>query len=476
MESVEQILECVLGQSQFDLGYLEMVGGQPSRSWASRPGEVISVHELRQLLSGEGSGTADPAGAREARLICPDEAISLLVGKLRVLLGDYVDVEGETVGHAFPRVSNDLAKETETLQADGLCVTSCATSLDVFAKALVKGSALVGSSRVGSLLADWLEGQPVRYRTCAILNGINVSESLEPVSGVRITALPWSSDELPDGLPHFLSRAPEDFLGRTIICVDTEATPPLFRPGPDGGRQPVKASSNCIADVDAVCEALALESDDFVDVAFQWNDYSELREVFPTRNSSTWARAGSSLRSQRTSGWSRRVNLHTGVVTLSPGDHGLSNLDQSELGHTIRALMEPKYKGTRIAATRLIKSKDSHQDLVDQFVDLRMALEALFLKDFTNEQSQEMRFRLSLIGAWFMGQDFEDRRRIRKVLRDAYDTASGAVHTGNVALTDDNRELLANAQQLCREGILKLLRDGPPSDWGDLALGPAGDR
>ena len=42
-----------------------------------------------------------------------------------------------------------------------------------------------------------------------------------------------------------------------------------------------------MADVDGVCEALALESDDFVDVALRWNDYSELRDLFPTRNSST---------------------------------------------------------------------------------------------------------------------------------------------------------------------------------------------
>ena len=130
-------------------------------------------------------------------------------------------------------------------------------------------------------------------------------------------------------------------------------------------------------------------------------------------------------------------------MTLSPGDHALSDLDEAELGHTIRALMEPRYKGTRTSATRLTKSKDSSQGLVDQFVDLRMALEALFLRDFANEHSQEMRFRLSLFGAWFLGQDFEDRRRVRKVLRDAYDAASGAVHTGNIAFTDDNRALLA---------------------------------
>ena len=475
MESVEQILDYILEQSRFDLGYVEMVGGQQSRSWASRPGEVISLDDLRQLLSGEDSGTVDQAAAREAKLVCPDATISHLVEHLRVLLDDFVDAENGTIGHAFPRVSNEFAHESGTFQPDGLCAESCITALDVFARALVKGSALVGSQKIGSLLVDWVEGQPVQYRTCAMLNGINIKVALEPVPGVRITPLPWSSDELPWGLPLLSSRAPEDFLGRTIICVETEATPPLFRPGPDGARHTVQASSKGFSDVDAVCEALALESGDFVDVAFKWNDYSELREVFPTGNSSTWGRSGSRLRSQYEPGWGKSVDFLTGVVTISPGDHGLSDLDQSELGQTINDLMKNNHQGTRIAASRLIKSRDSDQSLVDQFVDLRMALEALFLRDFTNEQSQEMRFRLSLFGAWFLGQDFEDRRRIRKVLRDAYDKASGAVHTGNLATTDANRALLADAQRLCREGILKLLRDDPPPDWGDLVLGRVGE-
>lgn len=475
MESVAHIFDCILEESQFDLGHVETARGHSSRSWASRPGEVISVHDLRQLLRRKGSDAVDPDGAREARLICPEETISLLVARLRVLLNEYVDAENDTIGHAFPKVSHDSVSEATAFQSDGLRADSCITALDVFAKALVKGSALVGSQRVASLIAAWVEGQPVRYRTCAILNGINIKASLVPMVGITVTPLPWSSDELPKDLPFLSSVDPEDYLGKTVIYVESEAAPPLFRPEHDEVPHPVQASNRSIAGVDAVCEALALESDDFVEVAFQWNDYRKLREAFPVGNSSTWARSGSSLRSHLRPGWKKSVNFQTGVVTLSPGDHPLSDLEESVLGHTIGALMEPRYKGTGTSATRLIKSKDSRQGLVDQFVDLRMALEALFLKDFANEQSQEMRFRLSLIGAWFLGQDFEDRRRIRKVLRDAYDTASRAVHTGNIVLTDDNRALLADAQSLCREGILKLLVDGPPTDWGDLVLGRAGD-
>ena len=122
---------------------------------------------------------------------------------------------------------------------------------------------------------------------------------------------------------------------------------------------------------------------------------------------------------------------------------------------------------------RWIKSK-SDQLLADRFIDLRIALESLDLKDFLNEHSQEMRFRLTLFGAWHLGSEIGDRRLIRKRLRDAYDMASGAVHSGDVENIAKNRQLLSDAQDLCRRGILKLLREGHPHDWSDLILG-AGD-
>lgn len=67
-----------------------------------------------------------------------------------------------------------------------------------------------------------------------------------------------------------------------------------------------------------------------------------------------------------------------------------------------------------------------------------------------------------------MGADFEERKRIRKKLRQVYDAVSKAVHSGNLEYVNPT---LSTAQDLCRRGILKLLREGPPNDWGDLILG-----
>ena len=129
----------------------------------------------------------------------------------------------------------------------------------------------------------------------------------------------------------------------------------------------------------------------------------------------------------------------------------------------------------RTAISRWRKSKDRRQSLGDCFIDLRIALESLYLRDFLNEYSQEMRFRLSLFGAWHLGSNLGDRKRIRKRLREAYDVASGSVHSGVLAYTPENRALLSDAQGLCRRGILRILREGPPHDWGELILGAGED-
>ena len=55
--------------------------------------------------------------------------------------------------------------------------------------------------------------------------------------------------------------------------------------------------------------------------------------------------------------------------------------------------------------------------LEDAYIDLRIALESLYLRDFANEHSQEMRFRLALFGAWNLAEnagDLDERRSIRK--------------------------------------------------------------
>ena len=113
-----------------------------------------------------------------------------------------------------------------------------------------------------------------------------------------------------------------------------------------------------------------------------------------------------------------------------------------------------------------MRSKRS-ADIVDQFIELRVALESLYLPGGRDG----LRFQVSNHGAWHLGGDFCERCEIQKTLRDAYDVASGAVHADRVATVEKHRDLLLAAQNLCRRGILKRLDEDREPRWNELILG-----
>ena len=81
-----------------------------------------------------------------------------------------------------------------------------------------------------------------------------------------------------------------------------------------------------------------------------------------------------------------------------------------------------------------------------------------------------MRFRLSLIGAWRLGADLEERREVHKNLPEVFDAASEPVYIGDLEYFE-NQKLLSTAQVLCRRGFPNLLKKGSPGGWGDFVLG-----
>ena len=159
----------------------------------------------------------------------------------------------------------------------------------------------------------------------------------------------------------------------------------------------------------------------------------------------------------------------TGAATITLHDDlSLRRMDKNEPLHTLEAFMRADRK-LRIATERWRRSRRAYVRLEDAFIDLRIALESLYLKDSVNERSQEMRFRLTVFGAWQLAENFDERRSIRKTLSAAYDMASKAVHPKEVLC--DAQAGLSDAQKICRRGKLKLLCDGSPPVWGNLVLG-----
>ena len=463
MQDLTELLNLILDQTTFG-----------SHSDAS-----MSPEQLRDIMERRGWHDEEIISARKAQPDIPDALFSQLRNHLRSLLQEYIDPGTDHIGHAFPIDSPRMypidchhGERIETFQPNGLVSLACVSALEDFAKGLVKGAVVIGAERVVCLLSGWLQGGPVEYRISALLNGLPVREPLAPADGVRIEPLPLSTDELALNLPRRTVMSAADYLGRTIVSIDTAAKPALFRPNASPSAQIVQANTVGNVDIDTVCQALSLESDSYVDVAFRWNDYQELAAFSPRNGSMTWA-TGNARGKGRSAPMSLSTDSFTGVTTLEFGsDHQMLDISEEQLTLTLSALKTLKNSDkTRIAVSRWVKSKDSGERLEDRFIDLRIALESLYLQNIGNEKYRgEMRFRLSLTGAWHLGSDLEERKKVRKNLLDAYDAASKAVHSGALDYFK-NQELLSTAQDLCRRGIFKLLKEGSPSDWGDLILG-----
>ena len=133
-----------------------------------------------------------------------------------------------------------------------------------------------------------------------------------------------------------------------------------------------------------------------------------------------------------------------------------------------------------IAIERWRLSK-TYQNL-DKLIDLCIAFESLYLPNIKDE----LKFRLSVRAAWFLGESKDDRQRLLTVLKKIYDYRSTVVHGGELKKRDvtvDKKtipmsELVTDAQDLCQKSIVKILKkyseDGkyPDDDyWNNLILG-----
>lgn len=132
-----------------------------------------------------------------------------------------------------------------------------------------------------------------------------------------------------------------------------------------------------------------------------------------------------------------------------------------------------------IPVDRWIKSK-AEDNPVDKIIDLGIALESLYLSG--TESKNEIRFRFSLHAAWHLGKDKKHREELMKEFKAIYDWRSAVVHTGKLPekgkgkkkkpyTQEEVREFIRNAQDLCRDSILKILEDEEFPDWNNLILG-----
>lgn len=317
----------------------------------------------------------------------------------------------------------------------------------------VRAAVFIGPERVSRLCRDWERGKPIRYQSHVVLSGVSADESLRLDLGKRGTALfqklPNSTDEVRHHLPRIdqHSLRVSDYLGAVKVTVNHGARSALFRDSePDPWGWDVVSSP--YTSVLSLSDALSIACNNYVTWTLAWSE------------SKDWSAFG---QGERLVMYKRNNSAPENVVPLAPE---ISRL----LSDTLSKKLHVRDGGPQfldLAIQRWVRSK-RHVGMADQLVDLRIALEALYLD---NDVHGELSFRLATHVAWHLGEDADERLKYQTIIRKVYGLASRVKHGQKVKFTSTEKELLATAQGLCRRGILKVLDWGKRPDWKKLILG-----
>ena len=338
-------------------------------------------------------------GRRDARLVqikVPTQEMKRILPIFRSLFGEFVDNETDCIGNRLVSLAGGMPTP----------------KLRDYVQILIRAATVLGGKRTAELLIGWIQGEPVRYRSVYVINGIIIDQPLNLQEGLYIHRLPRSENKLAAHLPMVSldMRGIHPLLGRVVLSIECEAVPALYLPSDE--KTALKNSNPTWArgqienfSVDSFCEAMSLACGGCVRWKFSWKEFGEVREFLN--------------------------GISEATLTDVPFFTGETNFSQENFKHAreiydLRNARRENNPSLDTTIRRWIKSKSRHSLFADQLIDLRIALEALYL----DSTEGELRFRLASYGAWHVSQNFDERKRNFQTLMNAYALASNAVHGG----------------------------------------------
>ena len=140
----------------------------------------------------------------------------------------------------------------------------------------------------------------------------------------------------------------------------------------------------------------------------------------------------------------------------------------ARLFHRFEEFKPSKNKNVmRISLDRLSQAL-RRQNIVDKAIDLGIALEVMLLHGMGASDRGELSFRSSIRGATFLGGEKPERLKTFKLLRDAYDLRSKAVHSGLLKKEKKRpppEQILEDAISTCARIARQLIDRGSFPNW-----------
>lgn len=375
-----------------------------------------------------------------AKLEIEDSLVDVLAGKLEPVLEECTHTESGKIGNGLFLLFGGPGTWAYPTVAE-------------FARTLITAAVKSSSLQVVKLLLRWSKGEPFRFRMCSLLEGADIDEELHLAEGIGISRLPRSSADLPASVPWFgMATTTMDLIGGVVMSVDCEMSPALYCPDEDDfrgisshrGEHSMVSGQIPNFSLDSFCESVSLAANGYIDWFIQWSDFGEL-DAFNDLPSSVSTK--------------HRSGAHGTKISQAHLDGALKIHQARQGGGRSRENLE-------LALSRWVRSKRQATPL-DKLIELRIALEALYEIGGLNEKG----FRIATYGAWHLGENFQQRKEFRDILRKIYSDSSKAVHGGKIKYAAQDPDLVSSAQDICRSGILKRLEEVERPLWEEMILG-----
>ena len=438
----------------------------------TKTGREISPEQLRSAFSDADGRDSQVRDTLTANPVVDTGQFQLLADCLRALLNPYLDAGTDRVGLSFAVLGDQELRHD--LKAEFTSEVYALSSIPNFARSLVRAAGCLGPESAAEVVYGWANGESRGFRVCAVLTGVHIDGSVEVTSGVRLYRLPASSERFPNSIPNADWQTMADMLGRAVLDVYGWTAPAFFRPPPEDEELPTLRSDTALGEV-RIAEfltALSLVCNQRVDHAWMWNDPCETGAL--TGTAMVLGLTQPRLRPR----WSESEmggithTPATGVVRLSSPTEVVPNLSEHDVHRVWRLLPELRRRMEiderfKVAVNRWIEAVSHDVRSMDRLIDLRIALEALYV----DSDQGELRFRLAVTGARHLGNCFKERKEIYNSLRSFYDLSSRVVHGVEIGQHKDaDVAAIEKATKFCRDGILKIVESEDRPNWLDLLL------
>ena len=308
----------------------------------------------------------------------------------------------------------------------------------------------------------------VRYM--ALLEGIKLETEIRVFEEIQLIPLPNSSSDLPYYLPtsmiSVVGLSANFFCAKTLFIIDYFISPVFYAPlhFPLQGtpiqehfKEKNRTFQVNVNDVfENFCQALSLACNSAVQISLKWPFWPE-DELF--------------YLSHPTPG-PPRFSAPPGLFA-NPAEVGEADIKVAERLYKILDRNSDIEEKLRIPINRWIMSK-TNRDPIDKIIDLGIAFEALYVPD----GGGDLTYKFSIRAARHLGKDREHRQELLKKFGQIYGCRSDAVHSGKLKQRlkfGEERitisKFIERAQDLCRESIIKILKDRNIPDWNSLILG-----